>query len=148
MDRVAVPASGDDLLRPFLGEGTQPSPGRSWRRRFEPRNLGFDDGLDRWDFGGTFRRAAQGGGRGQPEAGGSHWQDFACAAGDWFAVLLSAVPEPYGTAFLRQAVFADDYRGTTVTFTGRDPHVGPRRRGRAGAVGGGRFGWRSCCGRS
>lgn len=32
------------------------------------------------------------------------------------ALLRSAVSEPYGTAFLRQAIFAEDYRGTTVTF--------------------------------
>jgi hypothetical protein len=61
-DRVAVPVSGDDLLGPLLGHVpplAQVPPGRGlagWlvatlpakRPRFEPRNLDFGDGLDRW----------------------------------------------------------------------------------------------------
>ena len=33
-------------------------------------------------------------------------------------MLSSAVPQPGGFALLRQAIFADDYRGATVTFRG------------------------------
>jgi len=119
MDRLAVPAGGGDLLGPFLPGEPVPVPGRTRRRRrFEPRNLGFADGLDRWEFGGSFRRAAQGGGRGHPAAIGSHWHDYSCTAADRSAVLASAVPEPYGSARLAQAIFADDYRGATITFRG------------------------------
>jgi RNA polymerase sigma factor (sigma-70 family) len=117
MDRLAVPVSGDDLLGPFLTR-EESSASRRWRQRFEPRNLGFTDGLDRWEFGGSFRRAAQGGGLGQQNAIGSHWDDYSCKAEDGSAVLCSAVPQPYGYAFLRQAIFADDHRGATVVFRG------------------------------
>ncbi len=46
------------------------------------------------------------------------WQDYSCSAQDGCAVLASAVPQPHGSAFLRQAVFADDYRGAPVVFRG------------------------------
>jgi RNA polymerase sigma-70 factor (ECF subfamily) len=117
MDRLAVPVSGDDLLGPFLTR-EEALASRRWRRRFEPRNLTFADGLDRWEFGGSFRRAAQGGGPGQQNAIGSHWDDYSCRAEGGSAVLSSAVPQPYGYAFLRQAIFADDHRGATVVFRG------------------------------
>ncbi len=117
MDRLAVPVPGDDLLGPFLTR--EPSAHRPGRQlRFEPLNLAFADGLDRWELGGSFRRAAQGGGRGHPGARGSHWQDYSAAAEDGSAILASAVPEPYGFAFLVQVIFADDYRGATVVFRG------------------------------
>ena len=64
MDRLAVPVPGDDLLTPFLdrvppvararpGHGLPDwpmatLPGR--RPRYEPRNLDFAAGLDRWDL--------------------------------------------------------------------------------------------------
>jgi hypothetical protein len=64
MDRLAVPVPGDDLLTPFLdrvapvararpGHGLPGwpmamLPGR--RPRYEPRNLDFAAGLDRWDL--------------------------------------------------------------------------------------------------
>jgi RNA polymerase sigma factor (sigma-70 family) len=115
MDRLAVPVPGDDLLGPFITREEAPVSLR--RRRFEPRNLAFTDGLDRWEFGGTFQRAAQGGGLGQQNAIGSHWDDYSCTAEDGSAVLCSAVPQPYGYAFLRQAIFADDHRGATVVFS-------------------------------
>ena len=117
IDRLAVPVPGDDLLGPFLTRDQAPASGR-WRRRFEPRNLAFTDGLDRWEFGGSFRRAAQGGGLGQQNAIGSHWNDYSCRAEDESAVLCSAVPQPYGDAFVRQTIFADDHRGATVVFRG------------------------------
>ncbi len=116
-DRLAGPAAGDDLLGPFLSREQTPAAARG-RLRFEPRNLAFTDGLDRWEFGGSFQRAAQGGGHGQRHAPGSHWQDYSCSAQDGCAVLASAVPQPHGSAFLRQAVFADDYRGAPVVFRG------------------------------
>jgi RNA polymerase sigma factor (sigma-70 family) len=117
MDRLAVPVPGDDLLGPFLTREESPA-SRRWRQRFEPRNLAFTDGLDRWEFGGSFQRAAQGGGLGQQNATGSHWGDYSCTAEDGSVVLCSAVPQPYGYAFLRQAIFADDHRGATVVFRG------------------------------
>jgi hypothetical protein len=112
-----VPAAGDDLLGPVRPPEQPPAPGR-WRLRFEPRNLAFTDGLDRWVFGGSFRRAAQGGGHGHRDAPGSHWHDYSCSAQNGSAALASAVPRPHGSAFFRQAIFADDYRGTTVVFGG------------------------------
>jgi len=102
MDRLAVPAGGDDLLGPFLDR--EPASGRpadSGRRpRFEPRNLAFADGLDGWELRGP----------------GSHRPDYSPAAEGQRAVLSSAVPEPSGEAGLIQSIFADDYRGAAVVF--------------------------------
>jgi len=78
------------------------------RRRYEPRNLAFADGLDGWQLGGSFTE----------HASHSHWQDYSCAAEHGTAVLSSAVPQPAGFAFLGQEMYADDYRGATVTFSG------------------------------
>ena len=61
LDRLAVPVPGDDLLTPFLDRvpPTPARPGRErWplatlrgpRPRYEPRNLDFADGLDRWNL--------------------------------------------------------------------------------------------------
>ena len=44
MDRLARPVTGPDLLSQFRSQETPP---RSLRRRFEPRNMAFTDGLDR-----------------------------------------------------------------------------------------------------
>jgi RNA polymerase sigma factor (sigma-70 family) len=119
LDRLAVPVQGQDMLRSFLHREQVPEPiDPPRRRRFEPRNLSFADGLDRWVLGGTFQRAAQGGGHGQRDAVGSHWQDYSATAEDGSAILRSAVPEPYGLASLQQAIFADDYRGGTAAFRG------------------------------
>lgn len=114
LDRVAAPVPGDDLLTPFLdrvppvarvtsGRGLAGSPMASLpgkRPRFEPRNLTFADGLDRWDLDGG--------------AG----DDYSATAGGPSAVLLSVVPRPAGAAALVQAIFADDYRGREVAFSG------------------------------
>ena len=122
MDRVAVPIPGDDLLGPLLGHVpplAQVPPGRGlagWavgvlpgkRPRFAPRNLDFADGLDRWDLECGSRR----------EADPSRPQDYSAAADGRSAVLSSAVPRPAGSASLVQSIFADDYRGATVTFSG------------------------------
>ena len=114
LDRVATPVPGDDLLTPFLdrvppvaqvtpvrdlpGSPMAPLPGK--RPRFEPRNMDFADGLDRWDLDGG--------------AG----YDYSAAADGPSAVLSSVVPRPAGAATLVQAVFADDYRDREVVFSG------------------------------
>jgi bifunctional DNase/RNase len=125
LDRLAVPVPGDDLLTPFLGR----LPPATWRRpghapprwplatphgrpRHEPRNLDFADGLDRWDLDcwpapGTDRPGAA-----DVEA------DYAAAVEGPSAVLSSTVPGPAGSAALVQVIYADDYRGTTVTLDG------------------------------
>jgi len=114
LDRVAAPVPGDDLVTPFLdrvppfaqvtpgrglaGSPTAPLPGK--RPRFEPRNLTFADGLDRWDLDGG--------------AG----DDYSATADGPSAVLSSVVPRPAGAAALVQAIFADDYLGREVVFSG------------------------------
>jgi hypothetical protein len=120
MDRVATPVPGDDLLGPFLDRVPpvgQVLPGHApagWpmatlpgqRPRYEPRNLSFTDGLERWDLDRGFRR----------EADPPPPPDYAAAADAQSAILSSAVPRPAGSAALVQAIFADDYR--TVVFRG------------------------------
>jgi hypothetical protein len=109
MDRLAVPVPAGDVLAPFRPPAAPRAPGRPpLRQRFEPRNMAFTDGLDRWELTGGFLAA------GQP-----HWQDYACAAADGSAVLASAVSEPAGFAVLAQTIYADDYRGGAVTFRGQ-----------------------------
>jgi hypothetical protein len=104
MDRVAVPVPGDDLLTPFLDRVppvAQARPGRPLQRpRYEPRNMDFTHGLDRWDLDGADQ------------------EGYFAAVDDEqrCAVLSSAVPRPAGSAALVQAIFADDYRGATVVF--------------------------------
>ena len=107
-DRVAVPVFGDDLLGPLLGHApplAQAPPGRGlagWpvvtlpakRPRFEPRNLNFADGLDRWDLDFSSRRQAE---ESRPE-------DYAAAADGQSAVLSSTVPRPAGSAALVQSI--------------------------------------------
>ena len=109
MDRlaVAVPADGGPVPLPEPAAALEVlSPGR--RPRYEPRNLAFADGLDRWRLGGSYTG----------HASHAHWQDYSCSAAEGIAVLSSTVPEPAGFAFLGQEMFADDYRGTVVTFRG------------------------------
>jgi len=123
LDRLAVPVPGDDLLTPFLGRvppAARAQPGRGlpgWplatlpgrRPRYEPRNLDFSAGLDRWELD-----AGPGTG---PETGTDAEPDYSAAADGPSAVLSSDIPRPAGSAALLQAVFADDYRGVTVTFS-------------------------------
>jgi hypothetical protein len=131
MDQLARQVEGEDLLAPFLPPvSARPvalRPGRRWR--FEPSNLAFSDGLDRWELDGSFLR----------EVGESHRQDYRASAEDRSVVLQATVPEPYGSAVLEQVIFADDYRGLTVTFGGevRAENVAGRARLflRAGAQG-------------
>jgi hypothetical protein len=109
MGRLAVPVQCGDVLAPFLPPAAaQPPRHPGLRRRSEPRNMTFADGLDYWELAGDFP------GDGQP-----HWQDYSCTAADRSAVLVSAVPEPPGFAVLVQEIDADDYRGRTVTFRGQ-----------------------------
>jgi hypothetical protein len=129
LDRLAVPVPGDDLLTPLLdrvpslararpGHGLPgwpmaTLPGR--RPRYEPRNLDFAAGLDRWDLDAG------------PGSAPDSEPDYAAAAEAGRAVLSSSVPQPAGSAALVQAIFADDYRGATVTFSAEM---------RVGAIGG------------
>ena len=109
LDRLAVAIQDGDLVRQFVEGLPAPAVSRPRPRlRFEPRNLTFADGLDRWGFGGSFRR----------EAGESHAGDYSCTAADRSVIIRSAVPEPYGFAGLQQMIAADDYRGRTLVFSG------------------------------
>ena len=90
------------------------------RPRYEPRNLDFAAGLDHWVLGGSFTENTL----------QSRWQDYSAAADHGTAVLSAAVPQPEGFAWLAQEIFADDYRGTTVTFRGQ--FRTPDTTGRAG----------------
>ena len=114
MDRLAIPVTGNDLLRPFVTR----TPARPSGPRSGPRNLAFADGLDGWTVGGSSRA----------EVTGAHWNDYAVAAADGAATLSAAVPQPYGDAFLGQEWLADDYRGATVTLRAevRSQDVGDR----------------------
>jgi hypothetical protein len=80
--------------RVFQVAGDVPGP----RPRFEPRNMSFGEGLDRWDL----HSAA----------------DYSATAEGGSAVLFSVSEEPRGSARLAQTIFADDYRGATVAFGG------------------------------
>ncbi len=125
LDRLAVPVPGDDLLTPFLDRvppAAWPRPGHApprWplatlhgRPRYEPRNLDFAGGLDRWDLDSCP-------GPGPDRAGAADGEpDYAAAAEGRSAVLSCTVPRPAGSAALVQAIYADDYRGTAVTFSG------------------------------
>ena len=109
MDPLALPVPEDGgpvpLPEPAAALAAL-SPGR--RPRYEPRNLAFAGGLDRWLLGGSYTG----------HASHSHWQDYRSSAADGVAVLSSTVPQPAGFAFLGQEIFADDYRGAEITFRG------------------------------
>ena len=107
MDRLAVPVAGEDMLAPFLPPPDARPPGRP-ARRFEPRNMAFTDGLDYWELAGSFS-----------DDGRPAGPDYSCTAADQSAVRAATVPEPAGSAALAQAIYADDYRGRTVTFRGQ-----------------------------
>jgi hypothetical protein len=109
MGRLAVPLTGEDVLAPFLPPaeaGTARGPIQS--RRFEPRNMAFTDGLNYWELAGSLS------GDGHPAG-----PDYSCTAADGSAVLAAAVPEPAGSAVLVQAIAAENYRDTGVTFRGQ-----------------------------
>ncbi len=107
MNRLAVPLPDDDGPVPLPEPAAALAALRPGDRpRYEPRNLAFAGGLDGWLLSGSFIG----------HASHSHWQDYSCAAEHGVAVLSSTVPQPTGFAFLGQEMFADDYRGTVVTF--------------------------------
>jgi hypothetical protein len=109
MDRLAVSVPGEDMLAPFLPLADARPPGRpGQRRRFEPRNMAFTGGLDYWELAGSFSDD------GQPAG-----QDYSCTAAGQSAVLAATVPEPAGSAVLVQTIYAEEYRGRTVTFSGQ-----------------------------
>jgi hypothetical protein len=133
LDRLAVPVPGDDLLTPFL-DRVPPTPARPGRKRwplatlrgprprYEPRNLDFADGLDRWNLDSWPGPDPD---RSDPDRPDPYGQgsadgerDYAAAVDGPSAVLSSAVPRPAGSAALVQAIYADDYRGAIVTFSG------------------------------
>jgi hypothetical protein len=122
LDRLAVSVPGDDLLTPFLDRvPPRPAlPGRQrWplvtlsgpRLRYEPRNLDFADGLDRWNLDSW-----PGPDPDQPEPD-QRQPDYMAGTEGPSAVLSSMASRPAGSATLAQAIFADDFRGATVTFS-------------------------------
>jgi hypothetical protein len=122
LERLAMPVAGEDLLTPFLDRvppaaRTRPGLGAAgWpmavlprrRPRFEPLNLDFADGLDRWDLDSGFRLGD----------GPSVCEDYSAAADGQSAVLSAGKLRAAGSAALVQTIFADDYRGATVVFRG------------------------------
>jgi RNA polymerase sigma-70 factor (ECF subfamily) len=101
LDRLAEPVTGPDLLSQFRSRSRIPED--AWARpRFEPRNLGFTDGLHEWLLVGPHLREYT-----RP--------DYSAATEDGRAILTATVPEPAAFAFLNQEIFADDYHGRTVT---------------------------------
>ena len=112
MGRLAVSVPGEDMLAPFRSfrdplDARPPGRPRQ-RRRFEPRNMAFAGGLDYWELAGSFSDDG-------PRAG----PDYSCTADDGSAALAASVPEPAGSAVLVQTIYAEDYRGRTVTFRGQ-----------------------------
>lgn len=111
MDDLAQPLHGGDPLARLLqrtraAAAAVPGP----RRQRRPRNLTFAEGLEGWELRGSFLL----------DATAVHWHDYSCqATGHSSAVLAAAVPAPYGSADLRQAILAEDYRGSTVRFCGQ-----------------------------
>jgi len=129
MDRLAVPASPGSA--PDSGPGTVPGPVAgvheqtagelsSLRPRYEPRNMAFAEGLSGWLLDGSFRE----------HPAPDHWEDYTAAADNGTAALYAATPDPAGFAILAQFMWADDYRGSVVSFRGR-----LRRDGDAGLAG-------------
>jgi hypothetical protein len=132
MDRLAVPVPDGDVLAPFpearparaeperAGFMIDRQAGRVFevpgglpgqRPRFEPHNMSFGEGLDRWDLDSAARDLDK-------EAAAQVRQDYSATAEGASAVLSSASAEPRGSALLAQTIFADDYRGATVAFAG------------------------------
>jgi RNA polymerase sigma-70 factor (ECF subfamily) len=109
MDRLAVPASSgtvSGLSAPAAERAVSELSPR--RPRYEPRNMAFAEGLSGWLLDGSFRE--------HPE---DHWKDYAATADNGTAVLHAATPDPAGFAVLAQVMWADDYRGSVVSFRGR-----------------------------
>jgi hypothetical protein len=110
MGRLGEPVAGDDLLTPFLDRvppaGRERSmPGK--RPRYEPRNMDFADGLDRWNLAVDL-------GRWNLEVP----EGYVAGVEGQSATLSSAASRPAGSAVLLQEIYAEDYRGGAVTFSG------------------------------
>jgi hypothetical protein len=110
MDRLGAPVAGDDLLTPFLDRvppavRERPLPGQ--RPRYEPRNMDFADGLDRWNLAVDL-------GRWNLEVP----EGYVAGIEGQSATLSSAASRPAGSALLLQEIYAEDYRGGAVTFSG------------------------------
>jgi len=109
MDRLAVPASPGTVSGLSASAPERAASELSPRRpRYEPRNMTFAEGLSGWLLDGSFRE--------HPE---DHWKDYAAAADNGTAVLHASTPDPAGFAVLAQVMWADDYRGSVVSFRGR-----------------------------
>ena len=74
--------------------------------------MDFGEGLDRWDLDSSAPRDLV------EEAAAQVRHDYSAAAEGRSAILSSASAEPRGPAMLAQTIFADDYRGATVAFSG------------------------------
>ena len=123
MDRLAGPGPAAGVPEQTASEQTASEQTASdlipRRPRYEPRNMAFAQGLSGWLLEGSFREHSQ-----------EHWKDYAAAADNGTAVLHAATPDPAGFAVLAQFMWADDYRGSLVSFRGR-----LRRGGDAGLAG-------------
>ena len=134
LDRLAVPVPGDDLLTPFL-DRVPPAPGPARPEALAAGHAARPAAPLRAAQPGLRRRpgpvepgllARPRPGRPEgPDRPDPDWQgpavgerDYAAAAEGPSAVLSSAVPRPAGSAALVQAIYADDYRGAIVTFSG------------------------------
>lgn len=112
MGRLAAPVAGADLLTPFPDRvppaGRKRSvPGK--RPRYEPRNMDFADGLDRWNL----------------EVPEGYMAGVEGQSATLSSAVSSAASRPAGTALLLQEIYAEDYRGGAVTFSG-EIRTGPR----------------------
>jgi RNA polymerase sigma-70 factor (ECF subfamily) len=112
MDRLAVPAGTTPVRepgrKPPFGPGSRRVSRPIPRPRYSPRNTTFADGMDGWRFGGSFAE----------HLSESHWHDYACVVADGTAAIESVVAEPAGFAMFGQQIYAEDYRGSAVTFRG------------------------------
>ena len=105
MDRLGAPVAGDELLTPFLDRVPPAGRERSMRGkrpRYEPRNMDFADGLDRWNL----------------EVPEGYMAGVEGQSATLSSAVSSAASRPAGSALLLQAIYAEDYRGGAVTFSG------------------------------
>jgi hypothetical protein len=105
LDRLGAPVAGDDLLTPFLDRAPAADRERVMhgkRPRYEPRNMDFADGLDRWN----------------PEVAEGYVAGVEGQSATLSSALSSAASRPAASALLLQAIYAEDYRGGAVTFSG------------------------------
>jgi hypothetical protein len=122
---VAVPSGElpEELLIRRAGLSLQ-ARGEVAPRVTEPGNVQFGDGLEHWSLRGSFLL----------DAGGGHWQDYACGTGPGpdgvtaSGYLKAQVPDPPGFADLRQGILADAYRGQRVRLSAEVRTAGVARR--------------------